>query len=320
MVFIVTKRMAYGLNSGRGLSLIATGIAAVAVLVVYSPTNALQTLAQTPAAGTAQPSFEVATIKLNRDGNISTKVTWYQYTVTCKTAEFLIAMAYGRNGSRYTFPLRPNQIEGGPHWVYSKMFDVDARVEESLAREIRQHPDQMGDQMRLMLQSLLADRFKLKVSHSTKDLPGYALVAAKGGVKFLNATSSWPDPMAPGFDPNKPRPALNCQLGWVCDKSHISMAEMAAGLSLAPEIDRPVFDQTGLKGVYFLDYTYEHNHRPTMTVITADGRQDVPADTPQRAGPTLQEAMEKQLGLKLEPTKGLVDVLVIDHIEMPTEN
>jgi uncharacterized protein (TIGR03435 family) len=229
-------------------------------------------------------------------------------------------MAYGRSGSRYTFPLRPNQIEGAPGWVNSKKFDVDARVEETLAATLHQHPDQMGDQMRLMLQSMLADRFKLKVSHATKDLPVYALVAAKGGAKFLHATSTWPDPMAPGYDPNQPRPAMTCQLGWACDKSYISMPEMAAGLSLAPEIDRPVFDQTGLKGTYFLEYSYEHRHRPAMPVITADGRQDVPDSAPTPAGPSLRDALEKQLGLKLEPSQGPVDAIVIDHIEMPTEN
>ena len=229
-------------------------------------------------------------------------------------------MAYGRSGSRYTFPLRPNQIEGAPGWANSKKFDVDARVEETLATELRQHPDQIGDQMRLMLQSMLADRFKLKVSHATKDLPIYALVTAKGGAKFLHATSSFPDPMAPGYDPNQARQAITCQVGWACAKAYNSMLEMAGGLSVSPEIDRPVMDQTGLTGTYFLEYSFEHRHRPAMAVITPDGRQSIPDAAPTPAGPTLRDALEKQLGLKLEPSKGAVDTIVIDHIEMPTEN
>jgi uncharacterized protein (TIGR03435 family) len=98
------------------------------------------------------------------------------------------------------------------------------------------------------------------------------------------------------------------------------MPEMAAGLSVSPEIDRPVIDQTGLKGTYFLEYSYEHSHRPAMAVISPDGRQNIPDAAPTPAGPSLRDALEKQLGLKLEPTKGPVDVLVIDHIEMPSEN
>jgi len=90
-----------------------------------------------------------------------------------------------------------------------------------------------------------------------------------------------------------------------------------------PEMNRPVIDQTGLKDTYFLNLEYEHTHRPASMFNAQDGGRDDLANAPpppSSTGPSLTEALQKQLGLKLESTKGPVDVIVIEHIERPSEN
>lgn len=288
--------------------------------------SGLQLRAQAPPAPDAPlPSFEVVSIKLNRSGVISTRYAPNRYTATYKNAKFFIKIAYGPGNNRLTFPLRDDQVVGGPGWTNSKHYDVDAKIEDAMAEQFRQHPEQLAGPLRLMLQSMLADRFKLQVSHTTRELSAYALVAAKGGPKFLDQ-KMMPGDSYPSFStPNQPSRGKPCvpKQGWACMARFMSMGELAANLSGLPEMSRPVIDQTGLKDTYFLNLEYEHTHRPaSMFSAQAAGGADIANLPPPAAssGPSLFEALEKQLGLKLEPTKGLVDVIVIDHIEMPSEN
>jgi uncharacterized protein (TIGR03435 family) len=296
--------------------------------MIFGLMNAPPIRAQSPSTADAPlPAFEVATIKPNKSGDISTNISPHRYYATDKNARFLINMAYGRVVSRYDFPLADDQVVGGPDWMNSKYYDIDAKVEDSLAEQIRQHPEQLAQQMRLMLQSLLADRFKLQVSHSTNVLPVYALVAAPGGAKFLDKKLMPGETYTPGQTSGQPAPSRGnpCKpkLGWACMATFLSMDDMAAGFSVLPEVRRPVINQTGLTDTYFIQLEYEHTHRPdTMFNAAADNRipgADAPP-LPEASGPSLFAALQKQLGLKLESTKGPVDIIVIDHIEPPSAN
>ena len=298
----------------------------IAAALLLGLAGSAQIRAQTASAPDATlPSFEVVSIKPDRSGMISTKYSPNRYTVTYKNAKFFIKMAYGSSASRFTFPLRDDQVEGGPGWINSKYYDVDAKIEDAMAEQFRQHPEQLWGQLRLMLRSMLADRFKLQVSHATKEVPAYALVAAKDGPKFLDQKMVPGDAYPSLITPNQPARGQPCvpKQGWACMANYMSMGDLAVLLSGLPEMSRPVMDQTGLKDTYFLRLEYEHTHRPASMFSAQDGGKVDIANlppAPEQTGPSLVQALEKQLGLKLEPTKGPVDVIVIEHIEMPTEN
>jgi uncharacterized protein (TIGR03435 family) len=142
-----------------------------------------------------------------------------------------------------------------------------------------------------MLQSLLADRFQLRVHYESRIQPIYELVLAKGGFKL------------------KPLPADHERGGMSGRPGEMilhgmSIADLARSLSMSNEAGRAVVDKTGLTGNYEIDLKW-----------TPDDQQGTPD-----AGSTLFTALEEQLGLKLEPAKGPVDTLVIDHVEKPSEN
>jgi len=248
---------------------------------------------------------------------------WDRYAVTGKTAKFLIEFAYMRSDNRYGVTLRDDLVVEGPGWVNSRTFDVDAKVEDSQVEQLKQHPDHLADQMRMRVQSLLADRFKLRVRRETREVPVYALVVAKCGPKLLHTDPELSDRFAPGVFPFQPPKNPGCPAGMVCMKSRMSMAEMAFLLSRAPETERPVIDQTGLEGEYVIDLQYRHRHRPTaMVSAAARGGGNIANPTPPAppSGPSLFEAVQKQLGLKVKSTKGPVEFIVIEHVEMPTDN
>ena len=181
---------------------------------------------------------------------------------------------------------------GLPPWADKDSFDVEAKANDDTVAAIRKLSSKEQEQLtRDMLQSLLADRFQLRVHYESKMQPIYELVLAKGGSKL------------------KPLPAEK-KPGWgKIDRGEYrlhnkSITEFADGLSVWNVAGRAVVDKTGLIGNYDVDLKW-----------TPDGQQGTPD-----SGPTLFTALEEQLGLKLEPAKGPVNTLVIDHVEKPSEN
>lgn len=175
-----------------------------------------------------------------------------------------------------------------------------------------------------MLQNLLADRFKLMVHHETREIQRYELRVAKGGPKFQEAAP--PKEAAP---PGPPGPPKRDQDGYPILGRSSSMAimgdkarahwpgmtmEMLAGL-LSGQIHGPVTDMTGLAGKYDIDLYWNAGNNLRAGAPGAD-----PAALPSDPGPTLQQALEDQLGLRLESKKGHVHFLVMDHMERFTEN
>jgi uncharacterized protein (TIGR03435 family) len=235
-------------------------------------------------------------------------------TGTNVTVQMLLRLAYG---------VQDNQISDAPTWVNSESYNIEARLENSVADEIRK----MGEEQRKverqhMLQALLADRFRLTVHRETKDLPVYALVVAKNGPKLRKAKSG--DTYAEGFKGIDGLPAGPHQMilrGRGEFKAQAQpVSALARALSLA--LGRPVVDKTGLTGSYdiTLEWTPDEIHSATMK-DSAGGQQ--PTDsTPasEASGPSIFTAIQEQLGLKLESQKGSTEVLVIDHVEKPSEN
>ncbi len=192
-----------------------------------------------------------------------------------------------------------------PKWAASDLFEIEARANGTPTK----------DQMRLMMQSLLAERFKLAVHFESRDTPLLALVLAKPGKLGPNLR---PHEQGPACDSGADVFPRQCQVyarirtakGTVRDGSRNTTMEIFAG-SLR-ELGRPVVDRTGLTGKFDfeMEWTPEPNGPPPPDAAPS-------ADLP---GPTLIEALRDQLGLKLEPTRGPIKTLMVDHVERPSEN
>jgi uncharacterized protein (TIGR03435 family) len=210
-----------------------------------------------------------------------------------------------------------------PDWMQSTWFQIDAKVPAGASQE----------QMHLMELNLLAERFKLAAHFDKKEMQIYEMTVGKDGQKF----KEWVDlpPLPPGTSAYDRalstkgsikaadlRHAPNGTAEWMTvngnrsKRGDLSMGALAQYLSA--NLERPVIDATGLAGQYdiMLDFVMEPVPRGPCPPLC------LPADPPPlAAGPTLLKAVESQLGLKLESKKGMIDILVIDHIEkVPTEN
>jgi uncharacterized protein (TIGR03435 family) len=301
------------------------------VAAIFGPLTTLRAHVQSAqTASVGAPSFEVASIKLCRDReNSHLSILPNRLTVRNQPVQFLLKIAYGRDFGQFGFRmLSDKEIAGGPDWVHGSIsgydgYDVDAKVEDSVAAKFAKlrcgsffnGPCEYRGQMLLMLQSLLAERFKVKVRRETKQLPVYALVIAKGGPKFLHTSFNTEDDPAHRADPKLPRPARPpCPTDMRCWHNYGSMGLVADILSGFAVIGRPVLDRTGLEGGYYLDLQYALESSLSATAPTDNAPPAGPV------GPSLFTALERQLGLKLKPTKGPVESIVIEHIERPTEN
>jgi uncharacterized protein (TIGR03435 family) len=312
-----SKRREYKMGLDRKLCSSAIGIAAVAMLLVFAIASTPRVRAQSqpaPAQTTAAPSssFEAASIKINRSGSgrhsLSPNLPGGRLRAINVSLAGLMMSAYQAPATR---------ILGAPSWFDSEYFDIDATSEG----------DNSGDENHVRLQTLLADRFKLVIHHETRQLPIYALVLAKPGKlgPQLHLDGEKCDDSSPADSPGFPPlpgttpPSLKCSDlsgGVNPDRAHYSgrnismerFLETLAGSASRPNVDRPVVDQTGLSGN--IDFTLEF--APQSVVDTG-------APGPS-ALPSIFTALEEQLGMKLKTETGPVDVIVIDHVEEPSEN
>jgi uncharacterized protein (TIGR03435 family) len=237
----------------------------------------------------ADPSFDVATIKPN---NPDVPGNWFRvqgrnFSVHNISLAGMMKFAYGIHGK---------QIVNGPDWMDQNTYDIAAV------------PDGEGQpsdkQWKGMLQKLLADRYKLKFHHEQRELAVFALTVGKDGPKNLAENTSGGS--LPGlFFRGTPG-------GIMLPANNATMKDFT-GLLQEVVLDKPVVDQTGLKGRY--DFTLKW--APDESQF--GGRNQPPADIPE-APPSLFTAVQEQIGLKIESTKATVDVLVIDHVEQPSPN
>lgn len=255
----------------------------------------IEPLAQTP--GGVGPAFEVASVKPNKSGDPNTNfgIQGDRFTAINSTLRELI---------RITYQVRDLQIVDAPDWIGNERFDVVAKASAplksgSVPAEARQ---------------LLAERFQLRVHNETRELPIYALVVASSDGKLgpsiqTVAVDRCPEAMAradararSGQPPMMPAPGqrMACGLGYnsgVLTGGSISLAPLAQRLS--PIVGRVVVDRTNLPGKFDFDVKWAPDPNADST------------------GPSIFTALQEQLGLKLESTRGPVDVLVIDRVERP---
>jgi uncharacterized protein (TIGR03435 family) len=309
---------------------VVLAITAVAVALTSPRLRAQATAVQSPTpqwqidAG-GKMAFNVASVKLNKSSDAphanfpldigdSYSPTGGLLSITRFSVDVYIGFAYKLT----PYEIRSLQL---PKWATTDRFDIQARADGNPTK----------DQMRLMMQSLLADRFKLVVHSETKQLPVFALVLVKPGKTGLQLQPHPDDPHCSNEQPLPPAPrsaatpspkvgdvipaVCNMLLGQVISGRmevsgrNISMGYLANYLVEVENLDRPVLDQTGLSGNFDLTMDAPDLPAPPGQIVESDP-----------SAPTFPEILQDQLGLKLVPRTGPVDVLVIDHVEEPSPN
>jgi uncharacterized protein (TIGR03435 family) len=330
---------------------ITAGMAILTVMIGLDnpPLGRAQSQAGTAAqqTQTSEPtSFEVASIKPSApaaNGMFMIRIGTSpggRWTATGITAGMLIQQAYG---------VKDYQISGAPSWLNSDRYDIVAKADT---------PNITPDMARVLLQSLLAERFNLKIHRETKELPVYALVVGKDGHKLhasdtQGAVQTFPqlqDPSKPaqtgavgggkiggagGFaggavsvgpggkvvDTEAPvKGGSMIRMGRGQLDAQMTTVAAIAGM-LAQQLGRPVIDKTELKGNF--DFSLKWTPDETQRGMGLGGMEKPVTDSPLPAdpsGPSIFTAVQEQLGLRLEATRGPVEILVIDHVEKASGN
>ena len=285
-------------------------------LIVLGFVNAPQIRGQSQSASEAPSlSFDVVSIRPFRTPSGMTVCTFMPGRLACNNAKvrWVILRAY------YVLDI---QLSGGPSWISSDRYDIDAKESDELSAELEKLPrNQRREKQALLLQSMLADRFHLKVHRETKQLPVYALVVAKNGPKLKATNIQSADPGETG--PDGRSLAESCTIRGTSGGGNLYQGCTVAVLTsyLPLSLGRFVLDRTGLKGRY--DFTLDYSDQNSAEVSSGPAGSGTASNgplPPDESGPSIFAAVQEQLGLKLEPTKGPVDMIIIDHIERPTEN
>jgi uncharacterized protein (TIGR03435 family) len=300
----------------RKVLLAAAGLLLIAAPMAYAQSSPAPTqpAPQAASAPAVPPTFvfDVASIKPNKSGTemVMMRGTQNGLSATNVSVLALISRAYG---------IQEFRISGAPSWVSSDRYDIEAKVDDATAAELQKlDTAQRNMATQQMIQALLADRCKLTVHHETKDLPEFALVIAKNGPKLQEAK---PDDTYPGGfkGPNGASGAgmMRMSLGGQVTGQGVSLIGLVAMLSA--QLGVTILDKTGLTGKY--DFTLKYTPEMSQSPIAGGAGAGTGAPPPPDASePSLFTALEEQLGLKLESQKGPVDIIVIDHVEPPSEN
>jgi uncharacterized protein (TIGR03435 family) len=277
--------------TNRSVSLVVALFGLMATGLMNADRGAPSNTAAPSQAESKAPAFEVAAIKpsdpMARSNGCFMKGQpgGQTFIGRCITVRILIT---------YSYKIIDSQLVGGPGWLDTELYDFDAKADHSLTRA----------ELAPMFQTMLADRFKLQFHRETRTMPSLVLTVDKAGAKMKpnDGPNEWEIAIMPA--PGASMPKFK---GTRCPTSYLSWW-------IAQRENRPVLDKTGLDG--FWDFTLEF-----VPDGLGDGRK-VPngEQMPPLDGPALPTALREQLGLKLEPEKGPVDVYVIDHVEKATGN
>jgi uncharacterized protein (TIGR03435 family) len=241
----------------------------------------------------AQSAFEVATIKPadpNSQGRYIRMQSFNRFYAKGFTLQALVAAAYSLN---------PRAISGGSAWTDSDRYDILASTPGDVQPNL--------DQQMAMLRKLLADRFQLAFHREQKEFPVYALTVAKGGPKLKLSTAP------PGALPELINTIFPDEKGGVhvlLPARNATIAQLAAMMQRTV-LDRPVVDNAGLSGPFDFDLEWTPDDSQFSGTLPL---------SVESTKPSLFSAMQEQLGLRLEATRGPIEALVIDRVERPSEN
>jgi uncharacterized protein (TIGR03435 family) len=284
------------LNFGINPLFIAAGMMVIGVLPSLGQAGGPQPQApvQTAAAEIKLPVFAVASVRRNQSPASPFKLAFTSDGVTIENVSLLsiIRTAYGM------FNSLDDKFIGLPGWANNENFDIEAKVDDA---DVAEFQKLNFDKRQLMVQALLADRFKLRAHQETRELPLYELVITKNGLK-LQASDANP---VPG-DMTTGRGGITGQ--------NVGLYRLVTALTRA--VGRSIVDKTGLKGQYDFTLNWTPDEADTSSSQSSNGA----AQAPDASGVSIFTAIQEQLGLKLVPAKGPVEVLVVDHVEYPSVN
>ena len=298
---ILAGNIADELKFAKKLGLAIAGIAALGLPILVGAIGAPSINAQSADSDIPSVSFEVASVKPDTDpahytGNhIDVDQDEEYYTGSGLTAKYLI---------KYAFNLTDDQISGGPAWITSDKFVINAKSDDATAAKWENSRKLKDQLVRAEMRSLLDDRFQLKINRETKILPVFELVVAKGNPKFGPSTDKSGDHHSEAHSKGDVM---------LADIQNEPIRSLVEELSRQPELaGHLIVDKTGLTGSYSfeLSWTMQRNNPGAADSDPASGS----------AAPSLWTALQEQLGLRLESGKASVDTIVIDHIEKPTPN
>ncbi|HTX36286.1 MAG TPA: M56 family metallopeptidase [Bryobacteraceae bacterium] len=324
---IMRNRSVARLTPARKLALAVAGVAAlvlpVGVGILNTPAIRAQDVSAWQKAAGGKMSFEVASVKLNTGPFVPPAFPLSASDAYRPTGGYFRADFPLTGYVQFAYKIWPNAEQTRevrahlPAWAFRDFYSIDARAPGNPTK----------DQMRLMMQSLLAERFKLAAHFETREVPVFVLTLVKAGKLGPKLIPHADGPPCDRPGPSPGRGLLGFPPG--CDSLAVirkangalmlagyrnATMEMVANSLSVLELDRPVVDQTGLSGRF--DYTIEWAPEPTGPPASASPA----AVPPEPLGATAVPALRDQLGLKLESTKAPFQILVIDHLERPTEN
>lgn len=224
---------------------------------------------------------------------------------------FLIQGAYVAFANPIVRPFDSVPVSGGPSWINSDRYHIEAKAEGAPSRQMMQGP---------MVQRLLEDRFKLKIRRETKEIPVYELTVAKSGFKLqaMKEGECTPPDVASALSQTCAVTRLGGAQGpgkpAFADFNGMSMEEFS--VNLIQVLDRPVINKTGISGIFHVRVEFAPDEvTPRFFRSRAPGAE--PAGDPP-GGPSIFTAFQEQLGIKLEPAKGPGELLVIDSVARPS--
>jgi uncharacterized protein (TIGR03435 family) len=289
----------------RAALLRGAGLAALVAQCAFGQTIA--TAQQGQIAAVPAPAFEVASIRpSNADSDLHNfMISPNRFRVENGTVTALIRFAYNIKSD--------DQLPKEPRWIGMDKFDIDAKIADAQGEAMNKlAPELRLGQYRLMVRSLLLDRFKLEVGRQMKELPVLALVVAKNG----------PKPELAKISPESQMQRIPTLAGGSRGELRVGAASMSLfteWLSGRDDIGgRLVIDQTGLPGSY--DFTLSFTPDEGRNAAANGAANQGVASEQESPGVSILTALQEQLGLKLEPTRAKAEALVIDHIERPSEN
>ncbi|WP_213806273.1 TIGR03435 family protein [Granulicella sp. dw_53] len=290
------RRLAF---TGRLLPIVALSLAFASFAQTSVSPSATSPGIDVPPVTDVSLVFEVATIKQNKSGDSGSRST-------LNNGRFIASNTSLKNLIQYqAYGIPESRILGGPKWLNSERFDIEAKVDASALERLRKlSRGQQRLQRQGMFQQLLAERFKLATHWETRELPVYALVGAKNKLSLLGSKE-----LEGSAHVSTGNGEFNAR--------GVTLAQLSEALTqeLYRDLGRPVIDLTGIDGRYDVTLKWTPETGAASIKSGADG-----GAAPPDAGPSIFTAIQEQLGLKLESTKGPVKVLVIDHVEMPSEN
>lgn len=309
----------------RKLLLGALAIAAIAIALAFGMTSASRAGTQGAGASSGRlPSFKTVSIKLNENAACCAMMLSKDRFVATDSAINMIMSAYGEKS-----PLKPAQVLGGPDWMKTDVFHIDAEPSKSLSDQVKTPLHAVGpapnaddaevpgpDVVKQAFRSLLINRFKLRIGHEMKVLPVYELVLAKNGPKIAKDETADGPCRIGDVSPDLPSVFVRGKERWLDVKC--GFGTFAGALSAFPELrSRVLVDKTGLHGGYSFKLHWTPEMPAGMPKRANGGQSNNGAAPPKSSGPSLFTALREQLGLKVQSATSPVDAIVIQHIENP---